>query len=110
MSYNDLIGLVRETNRPPGGIKVLEAIASRLLLGPNKHLLEIGCATGWTSIELGLLTGCRITAIDLNPASVAEARRRADRAGLTNVEFEVADASDLPPPKASRWTSYSAET
>lgn len=96
MSYNELIGLVRETNRPPGGSAVLRLIARQLFLSPAKTVLEIGCATGWTSLELASLTGCHIVAIDINAASIEEARRRADDAGVTTVDYRVADALALP--------------
>ena len=32
MSYNELIGLVRETNRPPGGTKTIAQAAKSCLL------------------------------------------------------------------------------
>jgi SAM-dependent methyltransferase len=35
--------------------------------------------------------GCRFTSIDISANSIAEAKRRADRAGLTNVEFRQTD-------------------
>ena len=98
MSYNELIGLVRETNRPPGGMVSLQVLAQRLHLNPAKKVLEIGCATGWTALELGQLTGCSVYAIDINSDSIAEARQRAENRGLPNVEFHVADAAKVPLP------------
>jgi len=95
MRYNDLIGLVRETNRFPGGRISLHRIASRLMLTPQTRLLEIGCATGSTSIELSRLVGLTPTAVDLNPRSLIEARRRAEEVGA-HVEFVQADATKLP--------------
>ena len=38
----------------------------------------------------------RFTSVDISAESIAEARRRADRAGLTNVEFQQADIFALP--------------
>lgn len=101
MSYNELIGLVRETNRPPGGSKILQLIANRLFLSPAKTVLEIGCATGWTSISLASLSNCQAVAIDINPASIAEARRRSADAGVTGIDFRVADALNIPLPDRS---------
>jgi SAM-dependent methyltransferase len=98
MSYNELIGLVRETNRPPGGMISLQVLAQRLHLNPSTRVMEIGCATGWTALELGQLTGCKIYAIDINEESINEARQRARNRGLDNVEFHVADAAKVPLP------------
>jgi SAM-dependent methyltransferase len=100
MSYNDLIGLVQETNRLPGGRRSIHLIASRLMLHRDSRVLEIGCATGSTAIELSRLTGCCPTAIDINPRSIAEARHRALEVGAT-VKFMVADATNVPLPDAS---------
>jgi ubiquinone/menaquinone biosynthesis C-methylase UbiE len=38
----------------------------------------------------------RFTSIDISAESIAEARRRSDRAGLSNVEFREADIFALP--------------
>jgi ubiquinone/menaquinone biosynthesis C-methylase UbiE len=100
MSYNDLIGLVQETNRLPGGRRSVHLIASRLMLHRESRVLEIGCATGSTAIELSRLAGCCPTAIDINSRSIAEARHRARKVGA-DVKFMVADATDVPLPDAS---------
>lgn len=96
MSYNELIGLVRETNRPPGGLSTVAEIARAAGLRPGRRVIEIGCATGYTALELASLSGCDVTGIDLNPQSVAEAQRRAVAEHATTVRFEVADAGALP--------------
>jgi ubiquinone/menaquinone biosynthesis C-methylase UbiE len=95
MSYNELIALVRETNRFPGGRRSVLQIVQRLMLNRDSRLLEIGCATGSTSIEISRIVGCRPTAIDINPDSITEAKRRAEEVEA-NVDFIVADATQLP--------------
>lgn len=96
MSYNELIGLVRETNRPPGGLSTLAEIVRAAGLRPGRRVLEIGCATGYTALELASLSGCEVVGIDINPQSVAEAERRAIAEGAGTVRFQVADAGALP--------------
>ena len=71
-------------------------IAARLrewqLLGPDVVALDIGCGIG--RIERALASEvAAITGIDLSPAMVGEARRRA--AGLANVEFLCTGGGDL---------------
>ncbi|MEW7009910.1 class I SAM-dependent methyltransferase [Lentilitoribacter sp. EG35] len=95
MSYNDLIGLVRETNRFPGGRRSIQKIASRLMLSQDTRLLEVGCATGSTAIELNRLVGCVPTAIDINQLSINESKRRAEEVNA-KVKFMLADATKLP--------------
>jgi SAM-dependent methyltransferase len=100
-SYNQLIGLVRETNRTPGGNDSIHRIASRIFLGPHSSVLDIGTSTGATALELSRLTSCSVVGIDVNEESLAESRRRAQQLGLTRVRFEQADARSLPFPDAS---------
>lgn len=95
MSYNELIGLTRETNRPPGSAESIARIAQRSFLRPGVRVLEIGTATGFTAIELVRLVGCTVEAIDINPLSIEEAGRRAKEAGVAErITFRVADAVD----------------
>lgn len=96
MSYNQLIGLVRETNRPPGGLSTVVEVASRAFLNPESRVLDIGCSTGFTSIELARLTKASVIGIDINPVSIATASERAIKAGAVSAEFQVADATALP--------------
>lgn len=95
MDYNQLIGLVKETNRPPGGFKSVSKIAQMAFLNKDSRILEIGTSTGITAIELAKLVGCKINAIDINPVSIAEAKKRAEEEGVEDlIEFEVQDATN----------------
>jgi SAM-dependent methyltransferase len=68
----------------------------------GSSVLEAGCGVGAQTLTLARNSpGARITSIDLSDASVAEARRRADAAGVTNVVFRQADIFALPFDRAS---------
>jgi SAM-dependent methyltransferase len=55
-------------------------------------VLEVGCGVGAQTVTLAERSpAARFTSLDLSADSVAEARRRVDRAGLGNVEFLQAD-------------------
>lgn len=96
LNYFDLIGIVKETNRPPGGIDSIIEIAQNAFLNKDSTVLEIGTSTGFTAIELARLSKCRVVAIDLNQESLDEGKRRA---AIQNVDqfitFEKQDASAL---------------
>jgi ubiquinone/menaquinone biosynthesis C-methylase UbiE len=96
MDYNQLIGLTRETNRPPGGRKTIFEIANRLCLDRKNKVLEIGTSTGFTAIELSKLVRCNITSIDINEMSLKEAKERAMAEGFENIDFKKADVNNLP--------------
>jgi ubiquinone/menaquinone biosynthesis C-methylase UbiE len=93
--YNNLISIVKETNRPPGGERSISAISQKAFLNANSRILEIGTSTGVTAIELAKLVGCKIDAIDINPRSIEEAKNRAKMDGVDSlINFEVQDATN----------------
>jgi SAM-dependent methyltransferase len=60
-------------------------------------VLEVGCGVGAQTVTLAeRSSGARFMSVDISAGSIAEARRKADRAGLTNVEFRQADLFALP--------------
>ena len=60
-------------------------------------MLEVGCGVGAQTVALAQRSpDARFTSVDISADSLAEAKRRADRAGVINVEFELADIFALP--------------
>lgn len=96
MDYNQLIGLTKETNRPPGGRRTVFEIINRSCINKESKVLEIGTSTGFTAIELSRLINCEVTAIDINETSLQEAERRVLQEGLSNISFKKVDVNKLP--------------
>jgi SAM-dependent methyltransferase len=64
---------------------------------PGSTVLEAGCGVGAQTVTLAARSpAARFTSVDISAESLAEARRRVERAGLANVEFLRADIFDLP--------------
>ena len=61
-----------------------EAIAE--CYGRALRVLDLGCAQGYFSLNLGAL-GARVTAIDISPENIAVCQALATEANLSNVEF-----------------------
>jgi SAM-dependent methyltransferase len=60
-------------------------------------VLEVGCGVGAQTITLARRSPkARFTSVDISADSIAEARRRAEAAGLGNVEFRQGDIFALP--------------
>lgn len=60
-------------------------------------VLEAGCGVGAQTVTLARGSpGARFVSVDISPDSIAQARRRTDAAGLTNVQFGQADIFALP--------------
>lgn len=73
----------------------------------QRSLLDIGCGGGQSAIRLKeLYPHLSLAGIDLSTGQIARARQRARRRDIA-IQFEVADAQDLPYPDASFDVVYS---
>ena len=62
-----------------------------------KNILIAGCGTGWEAIEIALANpSAKLTALDLSLASLAYAKRQADKYGAVNISFVQGDILDIP--------------
>jgi cyclopropane-fatty-acyl-phospholipid synthase len=76
-------------------------ICDRLGLGPDDHVLEIGCGWGGFALHAARERGCRVTGITISRAQLGEARRRVADAGLAGrVAIEYRDFREV----AGRYT------
>jgi SAM-dependent methyltransferase len=66
-------------------------------LGPGMRVLDVGCGAGDVSLLAASIVGPEgsVLGIDVSPRAVEFASRRAVRAGLTNIEFQTRNATDL---------------
>ncbi len=71
-----------------------EAVLERADLRAGEHVLDVGCGAGATTFAAAWRTGPagRALGVDISPALVELARRRAGELGLEGVEFLLADA------------------
>lgn len=73
----------------------LEMARSRdLIPAPPATLIDIGCGEAHNTLHYARL-GYRATGVDIAPAAIEQATRRAAKEGLHAVQFRVADALDL---------------
>jgi SAM-dependent methyltransferase len=64
---------------------------------PGSLVLEAGCGVGAQTVALARRSpGARFTSVDVSAESVAEAKRVAGAAGITNVQFQPADIFSPP--------------
>ena len=62
----------------------------------GKNCLDLGCGGGRYSIALSLLGANSVVGMDVSETGIADARKRAEKLGITNTTFEVGSAYDLP--------------
>lgn len=58
-------------------------ICEKLDLGPDDHVLEIGCGWGGFALQAATEFGCRVTGLTLSPSQAGLARERVAAAGLS---------------------------
>lgn len=67
-------------------------------LRPGQRVLDLGSGTGYPALSAAQLVGSagHVLGIDLADQMMAVAKRKADKLGLTNVEFRTGDVTELP--------------
>ena len=81
----------------PTSVEKIRLLGERLRLGPTSSVLDIASGKGGPALVLASAFGCRIVAVEREPAFVAAARERLEAAGLAGlVEIHEADAVDFP--------------
>ncbi len=95
MSYNEIIGLVKETNRTPGGLATIRKVTEKLMLNSNTKVLDIGTSTGHSALEFSRLLNCEVIGIDINEMSLKTAKERVERFELTKTNFILDDATKM---------------
>lgn len=69
-----------------------DALCRKLQLKPTDHVLEIGCGWGGFSHHAAQNYGCKVTAVTISGAQAAYARKRIEKAGLSDlVEIRIQD-------------------
>lgn len=74
-----------------------ESIARHLDLKPGDRVLDLGCGRGRVAAHMAKYSGARVTGLNIEPDSIAQARVFNNELGLEN-DFVVKDFNDLPLP------------
>lgn len=96
LDFSSLVALLREPNMPSGGAETVRRVLRRCPLDGDATVLEIGCNTGFTTIEIASWTRAHVVGIDVNDRSLTHARAKATRYGIDNASFVRSDALALP--------------
>lgn len=84
-------------DRRQAQIDLIEELLNWAGIGQAKEILDVGCGIGGSSLYLAQKFNARAVGITLSPVQASRATERALEAGLaTDVQFQVADALDMP--------------
>jgi len=73
-------------------LRKLHSVIDKAQIGPEAHVLEVGCGWGGFAIEAVRRTGCRVTGITLSEEQLKLARERVEKAGLSHrIDFQLCD-------------------
>ncbi len=95
MEYMDLLSRLGVASAHPGGFKATMRLLDRALPNGGLHVLEVGCGTGKSTCLLAE-RGFRMTALDLHPTMLEKAKQRAEREGLSGIEWVQGSVHALP--------------
>lgn len=73
ISYTDFIGLINQTNVPPGSYVTLSKWINYSNINNSSSLLEMACTTGFSSREISVITGCKSHGVDISQKSIETA-------------------------------------
>lgn len=97
MNYVQLLASIEEVNRPPGGKDSIRRVVQNTFLSSDSKVLDVGCNTGYSTLEIAHLVKCHVTGVDISPEMIATAQIfRGKDAHSDLVSFQVADGMKLP--------------
>jgi 2-polyprenyl-3-methyl-5-hydroxy-6-metoxy-1,4-benzoquinol methylase len=82
---------------PSDWLAAMPDVVARLETGRPARVADVGCGQGWSTIAMAQeFPRAQVDGLDLDPASIGDARRHADQAGMNGrVRFLRGDAADL---------------
>jgi cyclopropane-fatty-acyl-phospholipid synthase len=96
LTYSCAIYTDKNQSQADAQINKYSVICHKLGLGPDDHVLEIGCGWGGFAIHAAATAGCRVTGITISDEQLNLARERVAAAGLNHlVDIQHLDYRDV---------------
>lgn len=92
MAYSCAVFRSREESLEAAQQNKFQQIISKAAIGPNDHVLEIGCGWGGFALEVARSSGCRVTAVTLSKQQYRYVKETVSQQGLENqIEVRLED-------------------
>ena len=96
MTYSAAVFETADATLAEAAVAKLDGICRKLALGPDMHILEIGCGWGGLAIHAATRYGCRVTAATISRRQYQWAQQQLRRLSLeSRVELLLCDYRDL---------------
>ena len=96
LGYYDFMAYLQVPFFNIGGYPSLDLLAERCNIGPDSHVLDVGCGTGGNSAYLAKKYGCMVTGIDISELMIEKAKTRIIEEDLEDkLQFQVGNAMVL---------------
>jgi len=96
MTYSSGLYLNEEDSLEDAQRNKLQSMIRKAAIGPNDHVLEIGCGWGSFAVEAVKTTGCRVTGVTISDAQYEYARERIRTEGIEDrVEIVLRDYREI---------------
>lgn len=95
MDYIELLSRLGVASAHPGGFTATRKLLDNALPSGDLRILEVGCGTGKSACYLAG-KGYRVTALDQHPLMLEKARMRAEREGISDIEWVEGSVHALP--------------
>jgi ubiquinone/menaquinone biosynthesis C-methylase UbiE len=81
----------------PGGYDATDELLDTLKIDQSSHVIDIACGKGTSAIYIAKRYGCKVTAIDISPELIEEAKHLTGKGVIAKrLSFSVCDAMKLP--------------
>jgi len=99
MTYSSALYLNEKDTLEEAQKNKLQAMIRKAAIGPDDHVLEIGCGWGSFAVEAVRTTGCRLTGVTISDAQYDYARERIRKEGMEDrVEIILRDYREIKGP------------
>lgn len=92
---SDLTRMVIGSSFHPGGLGLTKRLCDLINLEKNEKVLDIACGNGTSAIYIAKEFKCAITGVDLSKENIRNAREKAKKEKLNNVNFVIRDSENL---------------
>ena len=94
MDFSAIVGITNEPNTPSGAAQTIRRIIQQIPFYSHYRILDVGCNTGYASIEIASWIDAKVFGVDINQTSLEFAKAKGKR--FSNLSFCRVNALNLP--------------